>query len=441
MPLTSDLLATNSAQTEYGSALASAHAPGRTLWDVDWALQQDPDVYQTIRRDPETLHAIQARKHLVAGRRWRLEPASDRAEDRRAAELVEELLGKVQGFAAARFNLAEAVLRGAAWARVLGHRRRARIGGADAVWWVPERLVDVDKRRFVQRALPRAPGAPPRVEWQMFALATRSWVPLTDDQRRWLVRHAYNDTEDSLRFGRGLTEAIYYYQYAKTIALREGLSGLERWAQGFLVGKVGTLRKASATRTADTAASSLLTVLENFRSRHMAVVDDVDDVKLVDGPTQGHQIVKDFLAYLASGIRVLLLGSNLPTSATEGGSYALAQVQENSTENLVAYDRELLGETLTRELVALAWAANRPLFGALGLGAAEPPRFLVVSEQRRDPLVSAQVAEILLRVGFPLREDELAEATGFSPAGPHDRRLEPPAPLPAPTGGGLDLGR
>lgn len=416
-----DLLARDALQgaRQYVRDLERAYRRSDLVGDPDYALAQDPDVYDVILRDPETRHAIDYRRHLGAGTRWRVVPASDAPDDRRAAAWCEEALGQLRGFTAARVQLLHAVFRGQTWAAIVGRRQRGVLAGLPGDWWVPTALVDVDKRRFQAFV-----GADRRLDWALYSLARHAWEPL-GERRRWFVRLAHDVAESNLRQGSGLVEALYHWQYAKARVLAEGLAGVERWAQGIVHASVDGLGRAgSPTRDVQDAADAWLTAIEAMRSRHALVHDRVDQLEMIDGPKEGHKMVTEFLAYLASGIRVLCLGANLPTEATEGGSYALARVQENSTEALVQHDRELLGEAITHDLLGLVWAQNRGVLSAAGLARARAPSFEIVHEKRRDPNAAASAVATLLAAGVEgLREDEVFEAVGYTPAGPNDRPL------------------
>lgn len=408
--------------------LERAYRPGREVYDPDYALATDPDAYDVVQRDPETSHAIRQRKHLVAGSRWRVMPASDEDAERRAAAVVERLLGKIRQFSLARFHLADSVFRGSAWAIVEGRHVRMRIGkGAPArTWWVPTRLRSVDKRRF--RQFVADDGS---VGWEFYSLARHAYEPL-GDRRRWFVRVAYDDTEDTLGYGRGLMEAIYHWQYAKTKVMQDGLAGFERWCMGILKAKIDGLRPGSTTKDNEAAISAWMNALDTMRSRHQLVHGEGDELDLIEASGSGHSMAKDFLGYFTTGLRVLILGSNLPTSATSGGSYALAEVQENSTETLVDFDRDLMGEALSDDLVSLTWAMNREALSAEGLDEAELPTFRVVSSIRRDMGSTSTAIGALVNAGVRgIREDEAFDALGLTPAGPFDRELRVVAPAGA----------
>jgi hypothetical protein len=414
---------TGSAAKLYVNALESAYKHWIEVYDPDYGLAQDPDVYALLRRDPETAHAMTYRRQLVAGTRYRIVPASDSDADRRAATIVEQLFKKIRNFTAARFGLADAVFRGSAWTRIVGSFQTMKMpGSAEArLWWCPTRLVNVDKRRFRQGHLDR--NEP--VRWELYSVERGQWEPLGQERRNF-VRVAYDQDEESLGHGRGLVEAIYQYQYAKAKVLAEGLEGLERWAQGVIEAEVDDERLGGKNLSTNReAAAEWLSVFDKMRARHSLVHRKGDKVTMLDGPAVGHEMVMDFLTYLANGIRLVVLGANLPTSANSGGSYALAEVQENSTEATVDYDRDQQDEGINHDLMPRVWSLNRANLIAEGLEDAEMPRYEIASRMRRDPATTAMAVATLINAGVRgLREDEVMDVLGFTPARPHDRVLQ-----------------
>lgn len=408
----------------YVQALSAAYRAGRRIYDPEFALRQDPEIYEKIRRDAVIAQALTFRKHLIAGRSWNIEPSGTEPADKKAAVVVRELIAKIERLSSTLFNLAEAVVRGSAYALIIGRRMTLRIADFPPMtWWVPVRLKDVDRRRF--RQVVDDDG---NSHWEFWSVKRYRWEKL--ENPGWFVRHIYDDTEPSLGYGRGLLEALYFYNYAKQVALERGLQGLERWAMGILLAAVDSLRVNSNTTDSDDLVQQWIDTVNAMRSQHVLVYDKNDSFSVLTGGGEGWQIVREILEYLDNAMRTLILGANLPTSATEGGSFALGQVQENSTEALVQYDRRLLEETLTRDLVGRVLDMNRANFVSLGLPL-DRPRFNIAQEKREDPSSSIQVIATAISAGISLRRDEVYQKIGFTPPGPDDETITRTSELPA----------
>jgi len=78
------------AQDVYVRALSSAYKAGWRLYDPDYSLSRDPDIYEVVRRDPIVAHAIDQRLHSIAGTEWRVDPnRPDVDVDKKAANVIE----------------------------------------------------------------------------------------------------------------------------------------------------------------------------------------------------------------------------------------------------------------------------------------------------------------------------------------------------------------
>lgn len=410
---------TSVAYDRYGRDLSQAmRGYGDWIHDPSFSLGTDDMVYEKVRRDAVTVQAMTFRKHLITGRRVVVEPASDDKGSKIAASVMEELLDQVGMFADARFNLSEAVFRGSAYAFVEGEYLEgfAPAGQGKGTWWVPRRLIDVDRRRF--RLRPVRDEANPqevRIAWFLWSVARQRWEELQNPE--WFVKHYYQRTEDTLNYGRGLLDSLHYYQASKMRVLQEGLAACERFGQGFIKVAMDTMTRPGNTADGTDNASvarEYLKRIDQQRARHAFVHGKEDEVEVLGGFGEGWQLIKELLAHLDNAIRTLVLGANLPTGATSGGSYALAEIQENSTEALIQFDRDLLSETLTRDLVGLVWSLNADAFRRLGMGGVRMPRLRIVNEKREDPQVAASVIAQALQAGIPLRRDEVYEKLGFT---------------------------
>ena len=439
----SSLLLSDGARTAYSrytQRLSDAITARDWISDPSFALTSDSAIYDKILRDPVAAHAIRFRRHLVAGAEVRVSPASDRPEDHAAAAIVESLVEQIHGFTDARICLAEAIFRGSAYAYIEGHRRVMRAGtmpgGGEPIaqnWWVPERLTEIDRRRF---RLWRDPVSK-RLTWQLWSVERRAWEPLENPE--WFIRSVVENTESSLGHGRGLFDTLYYYQASKARVLQDSLRASERFGQGFVHVGVEGMRAADGRpvggdqRGSDTVAQAWKDEFVKHRSDGVLVHDARDTVGgLPAGSNQGWQLLDSLLKYLDNAQVTAILGSTLPTLEGDGGSRALGAVQENSTEALVQADRARLSDDLTRDLVGQLWRLNKDQI-QYQVGPATMPRVHIDQRKREDPQVSAQVIATLLGAGVSLRRDEVYKKTGFTQPLPGDELFEStPAPAPMP---------
>ena len=342
-------------------------------------------------------------------------------EDKHAAELVEEILQKMEGFTDARIRLAGSIFTGSSYAYLVGDRSLKDLAGLGMrAWWCPYALVDVDRRRF-RRVFDAATKAH---RWELWSLEREQYEPLTNPEH--FVQCVYNETEDSLGYGRGLLDQIYQFQAQKSRTIQDCMAASERFGQGFLMASVENMRGpdgrpvAGADRSGTTVAQSWATELNKHRARNVLVHDARDEVKLVTGFGEGWGLLMQMVDYFDTQMVTAVLGSNLPTGAESGGSYALGIVQENSTEALIQADRIRISDEITRDLVGACWRYNYQELTAEGLKGARMPKFRIVNQKREDPVDAVGTISTLLDAGIALRKDEVYRKAGFTVPLPED---------------------
>lgn len=416
-------------QDLYAYALASVYESGWRVYDPDYALSRDADIYEKVRRDPVINHAIQQRLHMVAGHKWIIEPRGEAPADKQAAKILTELVEEIPNFTEARYETAQAVIVGRTIQLMGGEQRPMALAGtAPMNWWIPSSLEDIDRRRT--RFVPVWEGTGEdrhlNVVMELFSVERHRWEMV--EHPEWFIKHIYGDEEARLGHGRGLLEAIYFYHWIKTKIIQEGLQGVERWAQGMVIAKIDGLRAGDPTRSNDTVAQRWLDLLEKTRGRHAIVSGEKDEIQVVEPTGQGHQQVKEWLDYLDAGITRLLLGSTRSTGVEGGDARAQSSTEAESRDALIQYDRNILDETITRDLIGALWRYNRPNFIQAGAAATKMPRFRTVAEVQRDPQEAAQTVKTVLDAGLKLKEDEAYQSVGFSPPAEGDRIVEGRAP-------------
>ena len=433
--MSQELRLKNQSQQLYVRALSSAWRNNIQLTDPSLWLLRDPEAEEKMLRDADIAHVIGYRRHLIAGRQWNLVPRNDAAPNAELATAVgEELLKSVKHFTQARFQLARAFFSGARFGRIHGTMKTLTLGdGKPRKWWVPIRIEDMDKRMY--RIVPRNDGHTIVAHWERWNVAEQEFQVESQLDAVQTIKHIYQDDQATLGYGRALREAVGWWWYAKEHVFQESLQAVERFAQGVLSAKVDGVRDAATGLPNEELISAWTEVLEDLRGRHVLVYDKSDEVEMVPVDGTGWELLSDMRKELKNAIFTLVLGANLTTDANEGGSYALAEVQENSTEALVQFDRETLEETLTDDLMGCCWHKNWANLVELGI-AEEMPRFSITQEKKQDPKERADVANVLHGMGVALASDDLYEQTGFRKPDVGEEIIEG-ATAPPPMPGGL----
>jgi hypothetical protein len=436
--MVSELRIRNQAQRLYVQALSTAWRNQTQLWDPSIWLARDPDIEEKMLRDADIAHAVDFRRHLIAGQRWAMQPRAETERAPMAVQIATALVDNIKHFAEARLCLARAFFSGARFGRIHGRSATLTIGdGKPRTWWVPHRIEDLDKRMF--RIVPHTDNdGIVSAHWERWDVGRSDFFPESVEDSHRTIRHLYQDDQGTLSHGRALREALGWVWYAKTNAATEAMQAVERHAQGILTAKVSGVRNAATGLPNSELIEAWQEALENLRSRHVMVFDADDTVEVIEPSGTGWQLVQEMLKDYRSQVNTLVLGANLTTSANEGGSYALAAIQENSTEALVQYDRQSLEETLTDDLVGCLWHFNRRNLVELGI-ADQPPLFSITQEKRQDPMERASVAQILNAMGVELPTDDVLDQTGFRNPEPGEQiipKAAPPAANGFPSMGG-----
>jgi phage gp29-like protein len=414
----------------YDYALSSAY---RSAWvyDPDFALAKDPDIWEVVRRDPVVASAIDRRCRNII-RPWRIEPPknSRKKEDKLAAAICEEALLSISLFDQARYRMAQSSAVGRVYEYIEGRRVVTSLADTPEMeWWIPTRLVNIDRRRFhwVAKEEVTGPLEERRRETHlsMYNSVINRWQDVQPDFRAALIEIVYNNTEDRVGYGRSLLEATYFYHYMKTVTMEKIAQGIDRWANGILIGHLDSLRNASTGKTNEDLRKGMKTLLQNMRSEHIAVFEKGDELQVVETSGAGHEISMNFIHYLDEGIERLYNGSIMPSGFAEGsGSRARAETESDTSEAFYQFDRSYLDEVLTRDLVGLFWRQNYNNLFALGLGIAKMPRFHSEQQKKEDPLMAVQVATQLLQNNVPLVKSEVYHKAGYSVPEPDDEVIE-----------------
>ena len=422
--MSTQLIQRNQAAQIYTRALSQIWRSRIGIHDPSLALIQDPDAEAKMLRDADIGQAINLRRHMIAGREWQILPKDQKSPRADLAVAVgTECMNHVRKFTDAMLNLSLAFFSGARFAKIHFKRIRAPIGdGVIRTWFVPWWFEDCDKKTF--NVIPHTDEhGNLSAHWERWHVGRAQWEKETDIDAVKTVHHVYNDDQSTLGHGRALREMLAWVWYAKEHVFQESLSAVERFAQGILTAKVSSARNGETGMPNKEVIRAWTQVLEDLRSRHVLVYDKDDDIEVISGSQQGSDLLKDIRAELKSMAVTAILGANLTTTANEGGSYALAEVQENSTESIVQFDRGSLEETLSDSVFKAIWFFNHANIVDMGL-VDEEPRIVITKGKEHDPKVRAEVAEILLRNGVSLAKEEIHEQTGFRQPEPGEEVVE-----------------
>lgn len=429
----------------YDYALSSAYR-SPYVYDPSFALWREPDIWEIVRNDGSFLSSIdRSSRSIVKPFRVEAQKSEKNKAGKQCAAICEEALQGIYRLNAARRRLSEARFLGRTYGYIESRVEiKAFDGTPEMPWVVPTVIRDVDRRRFRWEVIDNAGRGPRRTQLSLFNTISNRWETVTPEFRAALIEYTVGDSEDRVGYGRGYLEAIYFAHYMKTGTFEKIMQGVDRWANGVLIGKLDSMRNASASQTNATLRSGMKTALQNMRTEHVAVLGDGDEIEVVETSGSGHEIAMNVVTYWDDVVERLCNGSTRPSGqgGSKTGARAQAETEEDTSEAFFQDEREDLDAVLDNHLLGFFLRANRQNFEKLGMVVGKSikrPRFTSEQIKKEDPLVSVQVAQALQQIGFSLSLAEVAEKTGFSIPDPDEEKLEGLDPMEMAQAGASDF--
>ena len=292
-------------------------------------------IYDELARDTHAYAVLQKRKLAVTARPWQVDPASDSALDKQAAELVTTQL-KALGFDRLTRNLLDAQLKGFAVGEVLWEIRGAEL--------VAARVKPRNARRFVFG------------EDESLRLITREHLMLGEElpERKFIV-HRFGDDESP--YGLGLANKLFWPVFFKRQDITFWLTFADKFGSPTAVGKY----PPGASKPDQT---KLLAALAAIAQDAGIIVPDGMIIELLEAARAGSIDTYEKLArYMDEQISECVLGESITTTpkATGLGS-GVATVQNEVRKEIAQADADEMSETLNETLVR--WIVDYNLPGA-----------------------------------------------------------------------------
>lgn len=283
-------------------------------------------LYDEIRRDPHAHAVLQKRALGVTSREWRVDAASDRRVDKRAAEVVEAAL-KAIDFDRLTRGLLGAVLYGYAIAEVIWEVR-------DGLWMPARTKVRRQRRfRFTVDGEPRLITREKTLDGE--ALPDRKFI---------VHRYALDYTDDD-PYGLGLGSTLFWPAWFKRQVLGHWLRATERYAEPDLkLSYEGNYSKETETQLLASAAMRA--------GNKVLALPSTTTADLLEAANSGGSDALGALSrYLDDMMSEAVLGETLTTNVGASGSRALGDVHNEIRVEINKADADLLSATLNDTLV------------------------------------------------------------------------------------------
>lgn len=408
------------------------------VFDPSNALANDADIWTTLMADADVASCIQRRNQSIV-RPWRVVPSPHGTSkslgqesidaSRKFAAICHEGLSNIDRFDAARRTLAESFILGRRYAKIYWEEQVVSLDGTPPMrWFMPIKIKDVDRRRFHWEPVWSQGPTPTKIrtDLKMFDTNRSMWQTLTPDMRRTYIEYVWQDTEDRLGYGWGALEALFYTHYFKGGTIKRLIEGIDRWANGFLIGKLDSLRAASTDLTNAELTTKMKEMLQKIRSDHVGVVEKTDELQLLEPTGKGLQIALDLVRYFNESAERLCNGSVRPAghSVDGTGSKGAGKTEEDTSESFYQFPREDLDNVLDRDLLGAFIYYNEGTLKEIGLENAKRPRFVSAQIKKQNPVEAVEVMMTLLDHGIPILRNDVYGAAELTPPGPDDDVLE-----------------
>jgi hypothetical protein len=433
----------------YSQALSAIYTYYDQVRDPSYGLSQDIDFDEVMLREPKIYQGFQERTLSVSGPNWRVQPFNNSRDpkDKQLAKLMDDAFRQIPHFPESRKRLAGATFRGRAYELMTGKRKMIKLGGEEFApenWWLFGKMKDVDPRRFTIRSIHEtAPDGSKRIraeEWMSTIPMYNGAAPVAQYETgpdmpsslmaygyrpvkhpEWFVKVIYDDDESRLSYGRPIRDVLYFYHWIKQILIREGLQGVERWAQGMLVVKIDAEAVgATDTQTSANTITQALNAINATRSRHIVGVDKRDEIQMVNGGGEGHQQVMSFISYIDDCMMAVCTGAVLMSSkgaVGEAGSYSRDKEGTKTQNKIILADQMKIDEAETECMMPLWIRQNWALIKKYGLEHARQPQIKTVTPKEVNPNEAATrystIWQANPRIAF--REDDFYEDLGATP--------------------------
>ncbi|GCL64355.1 DUF935 domain-containing protein [Pseudaquabacterium pictum] len=335
-------------------------------------------IYDELKRDAHAGAVLAKRKLAVTSRPWKVEPASESAIDKQAAELVEKALKHL------RFNhlckrLLEATLKGYSVAEVLWEVRDGYV--------LPARVMARDARRFVFG-----------IDDELRLLTRENMVMGEAMPPRKFIVHRRGADDDS-PYGTGLGGMLFWPVFFKRNGITFWLTFADKFGSPTAVGKYPNgSDKASQAK--------LLQALSAIAQDAGVIVPDGMVIELLEASRTGSvDTYEKLVRYMDEQISKAVLGETMSTTAAAAGLGSnQAGVQNDVRLEVAKDDGDELDETLSDSLVR--WIVEYNLPGA-GL-----PRLEHCFEEPEDLAKRAQRDKTITEMGWEPTEAYMLETYG-----------------------------
>jgi len=314
--------------------------------DPDYAVRKDVRIYDRMSRDPQIFYCLEVRKAATTSLPWTIKPPKGQEKNQTAvdlAERVEKRLRKIPRFTVLIGNILDALLPGLSVNELVWKVNN------DGEYVIKDHFpMNKDRFKFDRHGNLRL----------LTPQASNTGIALPNYK---FITHTYRITDGSWKdpetagyvyYGKGLADTpLYHYFYFKISALKFYLQSLERYGNPAKIFYTGPQNRALAAKMSEimlALKNDSVAAIPGSKGTHGEGVS----VDIVKTPLSA-AMFKNFLEYVDRLITRAILGQDLMTeNVASVGSRAASAVHKTVFNWIAEADKNLLGDTLDRTLVA-----------------------------------------------------------------------------------------
>lgn len=372
-PVQGELAKPQTAIGANAAAFAAVLAPDDTI--LTGKAGGNYQVYREVLRDDQCASTFAQRRLSVVCREWQVEPASESAQDKAAADFIREQLQAI--------NFDE-ITDHMLYARWYGH------GVAECIWGVKDNRVTLEAVKVRDRA--RFAYDEKR---QLYLLKGNKYE-LMPERKFWTVSTGA-DHHDS-PYGLGLAHYCYWPVFFKRNGIRFWLVFLEKFG---MPTATGTL---PAGRLEDVAfRQKALDALRAIASETAVLIPEGMEVTLLEAARAGTGTYDAMCEAMDAAIAKLTVGQTASSQGTPG-RLGNDELQGDVRDDIVKADADLICSSLNRQVITWLTEWNFP--------GAKPPKVWRVIEPPDDLNQRATRDKDIFALGFEPTEEYITETYG-----------------------------
>jgi hypothetical protein len=404
---------------KYAGFLERMYIDGLELPSIHEYEIEDPNTWENLRKDPKIRHAIDYSLDLACGDGYNIRAVGNDPKSALKKDIIQAIFENLNHFHDSFWAMLTHRFRGVSYTYIKGKPGKVKLPDGRVIFleYLPYKLQNIDKDRV------KITWKNDKEFYEVWSLSVRKWLPL-DPRATMIITNS--KLERSVGQGDPLLQALSWAHYCKKRIEKAALQLIDRFSGGFIVIRVDKNMEGSPDKSAQKLMDTYISIVPKARANKFMVMRKEDELQILEPNGQGVQIIQWLLGYYDQSAQIAAIGSNLPVDASGvTGSFALADVQENSNFYNVLRTRKGGESALNDQFITLCCSANERVFRKLGIYDANNPVFEVRDPQTQQPEEAANSVSVASQAGLELDDSDVREKLNLKEADPEVGKIIP----------------